>query len=209
MFHLQIKEFLEKPKYTSDAPMPNDFVTPGDYDKAMKEYSKVQTALDPSDENKFLANPGLYFLSKEAQKVLMAQGILTPNETGLGGNVMPKIVQLANEGKLLDEKGNKMKVYTVPLEAKGGKPAVWDDIGTAEAYLKLIKDVANEVRLYGTTPDNKYYGVPEFVLQDFANNTDLERGIVFDSKDAQDALNDFAIKYGVSSVRGNIFVAGK
>ena len=207
--NLQIKEFLEKPKYTSDAPMPNDFVTPGDYDKAMKEYSKVQTALDPSDENKFLANPGLYFLSKEAQKVLMAQGILTPNETGLGGNVMPKIVQLANEGKLLDEKGNKMKVYTVPLEAKGGKPAVWDDIGTAEAYLKLIKDVANEVRLYGTTPDNKYYGVPEFVLQDFANNTDLERGIVFDSKDAQDALNDFAIKYGVSSVRGNIFVAGK
>ncbi len=207
--NLQIKEFLEKPKYTSDAPMPNDFVSPGDYDKAMKEYAKVQTALDPNDENKFLANPGLYFLSKEAQKVLMAQGILTPNETGLGGNVMPKIVALANEGKLIDENGNEMKVYTVPLEAKGGKPAVWDDIGTAEAYLKLIKDVAYEVSLHGTTPNNKYYGVPEFVLQDFANNSDLESGIVFDSQQAQYALNEFALKYGVNSIRGNIFVAGK
>ncbi len=133
---------------------------------------------------------------------------MTPNETGLGGNVMPKIVQLVNEGKLLDEKGNKMKVYTVPLEAKGGKPAVWDDIGTAEAYLKLIKDVANEVRLHGTTPDNKYYGVPEFVLKDFANNTDLDSGIVYDSKEAKEALWAFADKYGVHSVRGNIFVAG-
>ena len=207
--NLQIKEFLEKPKYTSDAPMPNEFVTPGDYDKAMKEYSKVQTALDPSDENKFLANPGLYFLSQKAQKVLMAQGILTPNETGLGGNVMPKIVQLANEGKLLDEEGNKMKVYTVPLEAKGGKPAVWDDIGTAEAYLKLIKDVANEVRLHGTSSNNKYYGLPEFVLQDFANNTDLESGVVYDSKEAREAVGNFAEKYKISSLRGNVFVVGK
>ena len=206
--NLQIKEFLEKPKYTSDAPMPNDFTQPGAYDKAMEEFRKVQTALDPTDENRYLANPGLYFLSKEAQKVLMAQGILTPSETGLGGNVMPKIVKLANEGKLLDKDGNKMKVYTVPLEAKGGKPAVWDDIGTAEAYLKLIKDVANEVRLHGTTPDNKYYGVPEFVLKDFANNTDLDSGIVYDSKEAKEALWAFADKYGVHSVRGNIFVAG-
>ena len=206
--NLQIREFLEKPKYTSDAPMPNDFTQRGDYDKAMDEFRKVQTALDPSDESRFLANPGLYFLSKQAQKVLMAQGILTPEDTGLGGNVMPKIVQLANEGKLLDENGRKMKVYTVPLEAKGGKPAVWDDIGTAEAYLKLIKDVANEVRLHGTTPDNKYYGMPEFVLEDFAKNTDLETGIVYDSPRAREALDSFSEKYDVQSVRGNIFVAG-
>ncbi len=206
--NLQIKEFLEKPAYTSNAPMPNDFTQPGAYDKAMDEFRKVQTAVDPSDENRFLANPGLYFLSKEAQKVLMAQGILTPQDTGLGGNVMPKIVKLANEGKLLDKNGERMKVYTVPLEAKGGKPAVWDDIGTAEAYLKLIKDVANEVRLHGTTPDNKYYGMPEFVLNDFAKNTDLESGIVYDSPKARESLESFKEKYNVQSVRGNIFVAG-
>ncbi len=207
--NLQIKEFLEKPSYTSNAPMPNEFTQPGAYDKAMEEFRKVQTAIDPSDENRFLANPGLYFLSKEAQKVLMAQGILTPESTGLGGNVMPKIVKLANEGKLLDKDGNPMKVYTVPLEAKGGKPAVWDDIGTAEAYLKLIKDVANEVRLHGTSPDNKYYGMPEFVLNDFASNVDLESGIVFDSAQSKGALEAFKEKYGVQSVRGNIYVAGQ
>ena len=170
--------------------------------------NKVQSAINPKDESQFLANPGLYFLSDKALKVLMAQGILTPDETGLGGNVMPKIVKLANEGKLLDEEGNKMKVYTVPLEAKGGKTAVWDDIGTAEAYLKLIKDVANEVRLHGTSEQNKYYGVPEFVLNDFAKNADLQSGIVYDSKEAKDALGAFCEKYAIGSVRGNIYVAG-
>ncbi len=205
--NLQIKEFLEKPKYTSDAPMPNDFVEPGSYDKAMQEFRKVQTAQNPSDENSFLANPGFYFLSPQALKVLTAKGILDPAKTGLGAHVMPEIVRLANEGKLLDEEGNNMKVYTVPLETKGGKPAVWDDIGTAEAYLKLIKDVANEVRLHGNTVENKYYGVPEFLMQDFAKNTDLETGIVYDSQKARDGFSAFCEKYNVDFAEGNIFVA--
>lgn len=206
--NLQIKEFLEKPQYTSDAPMPNEFTQPGKYDEAMEQFRKVQSAINPKNEHQFLANPGMYFLSDKALKVLMAQGILTPGQTGLGANVMPKIVELANEGRLLDEKGNKMKVYTTALEAKGGKPAVWDDIGTAEAYLKLIKDVANEVRLHGTGCENKYYGVPEFVLYDFAKNVDLQSGIVFDSQSAKDSLGAFCEKYGVADIRGNIYISG-
>lgn len=206
--NLQIKEFLEKPKYTAEAPLPTEFVEPGDYDKAMAEFEKVQTALNPSDENSFLANPGFYFLSPQALKVLTAKGILDPAKTGLGAHVMPEIVKLANEGKLLDAEGNKMKVYTVPLETKGGKPAVWDDIGTAEAYLKLIKDVANEVRLHGNTSENKYYGVPEFVMNDFANNTDLETGIVYDSQKARASFENFCEKFDVKNAAGNIFVAG-
>lgn len=205
--NLQIKEFLEKPKYTSDAPMPTDFVEPGSYDKAMEEFRKVQTAQNPNDENSYLANPGFYFLSPQALKVLTAKGILDPAKTGLGAHVMPEIVRLANEGKLLDDEGNNMKVYTVPLETKGGKPAVWDDIGTAEAYLKLIKDVANEVRLHGNTVENKYYGVPEFLMQDFAKNTDLETGIVYDSEQARDGFSAFCEKYNVDFAEGNIFVA--
>ena len=205
--NLQIKEFLEKPKYTSDAPVPTDFIEPGSYDKAMEEFRKVQTAQNPSDENSYLANPGFYFLSPQALKVLTAKGILDPAKTGLGAHVMPEIVKLANEGKLLDEEGNQMKVYTVPLETKGGKPAVWDDIGTAEAYLRLIKDVANEVRLHGNTTENKYYGVPEFVMNDFAKNADLETGIVYDSEKAKDALANFCEKYNVEVAEGNIFVA--
>lgn len=205
--NLQIKEFLEKPKYTSDAPVPTDFIEPGSYDKAMDEFKKVQTAQNPSDENSYLANPGFYFLSPQALKVLTAKGILDPAKTGLGAHVMPEIVKLANEGKLLDEEGNQMKVYTVPLETKGGKPAVWDDIGTAEAYLKLIKDVANEVRLHGNTTENKYYGVPEFVMNDFAKNTDLETGIVYDSEKARESFSEFCEKYDVEFAEGNIFVA--
>ncbi len=205
--NLQIKEFLEKPKYTSDAPVPTDFVDAGSYDKAMEEFRKVQTAQNPSDENSYLANPGFYFLKPQALKVLTAKGILEPSKTGLGAHVMPEIVKLANEGQLLDEEGNQMKVYTVPLEAKGGKPAVWDDIGTAEAYLKLIKDVANEFRLHGNTIENKYYGVPEFLMQDFAKNTDLETGIVYDSEKARNAFATFCEKYNVDFAEGNIFVA--
>ena len=206
--NLQIKEFLEKPKYTSNVPTPNDFSQPGDYDKAMEEFYKAQTALNPADENSYLANPGFYFLSPQALKVLTAKGIIEPDKTGLGAHVMPKIVELANKGELLDAEGNQMKVYTVPLETKGGKPAVWDDIGTAEAYLKLIKEVANEVRLHGNTPDNKYYGVPEFVMKDFARNTDLNTGIVFDSAKARNVFGDFKAKYNVEVAEGNIFVAG-
>ncbi len=40
-------------------------------------------------------------------------------------------------------KAIKMKVYTVPLESKGGRPAVWDDVGSAEAYVSRIRDVAH------------------------------------------------------------------
>ncbi len=208
--NLEIKEFIEKPKFVDNPPKPTDtsFVQPGSYDKAMQEFLKVQKARNPEDRNKFLANPGFYFLSPQAQKVLVDKWKLKPEETGLGAHVMPKIVELANEGKLTDENGNQMKVYTVPLETKGGKPAVWDDIGTAEAYLRIIKDVANEYTLKGNTSDNKYYGVPEFVMKDFAANTDLERGIVFDSKLARDSFGNFCQKHEVKSARGNIFVAG-
>lgn len=205
--NLQIKEFLEKPKYTSNAPLPNDFSQPGDYDRAMAEYDKAQTAQNPADENSYLANPGFYFLSPQALKVLMAKGILDPQKTGLGAHVMPEIVKLANNGELLDEEGNQMKVYTVPLETKGGKPAVWDDIGTAEAYLKLIKEVAKEYKTHGNTTGNKYYGVPEFVMNDFAKNTDLRTGIVYDSQKARDSFEEFKAKHNVEIAEGNIFVA--
>lgn len=207
--NLQIKEFLEKPKYTSDAPKNSEFAEQGEYDKAMESFMKVQTAVNPNDESTFLANPGFYFLSPQAQKVLMAKGILEPNATGLGAHVMPAIVDLANKGELLDAEGNQMKVYTVPLETKGGKTAVWDDIGTAEAYLKLIKDVGAEYRTHGNTSENKYYGIPEFVMADFAENADPETGIVYDSKEAKTGFDAFCEKHNVKVAEGNIFVAGQ
>ena len=68
-------------------------------------------------------------------------------------------------------------------------------------------DVAFEYETHGNTLANKYYGVPEFVMSDFAANTDLESGIVFDSEQARNSFNDFCSKYEVQSARGNIFVA--
>ncbi len=204
--NLQIKKFLEKPKYTADAPLPSDFDAHGEYDKAMAKYLEVQTAVNPNDETKFLANPGFYFLSPQAEKVLMAKGILEPSKTGLGADVMPKIVEMANNGELIDADGSEMKAYTVPLEAKGGKPAVWDDIGTAEAYLKLIKDVAREYNTHGNTENNKYYGVPEFVMSDFSKNTDLDTGIVYSDKTSKEVLENFKQKYNVKKAEGNIYI---
>ena len=204
--NLSIKSFVEKPSYTTDAPLPTDFEIPGDYDKAMDKFDKVQTARNPENEDQFLANPGMYFLSKEAAKVLMALGIVDPSKTGLGDDVMRKIIEMCNNGDLKTKDGKPMKVYTVPLEAKGGKPAVWDDIGTAEAYLGLVKDVSRETMLHGTSEANKYYGMPEFVLNDFVKNTDLERGIVFDSQEARTALHNFEDKYN-AKVTGNTYLA--
>ena len=147
-------------------------------------------------------------MSKEAVDVLKSMGILTPDKTFLGKNIMPKIIELINTGKLVDKEGNPMKAYTVPLERADGKPAIWDDIGTAEAYLSIVKDVATEVETNGTGVENKYYGVPKFVMKDFRANTDLNTGIVYDSKHAQDALQNFKEKRNVSQIYGNIYVAG-
>ena len=205
--NLQIKEFLEKPKHTNKPPLPDEYESSAEYNAAMEKFLKVQTAINPDDENSFLANPGFYFLNPASLKVLMAKGILEPNNVGLGASVMPKIVELANKGDLLDEKGNKLKVYTVPLEAKGGRPAFWDDLGTAEAYLSYVKDAAKETREHGYTPANKYYGQAESVLRDFVKNTDPETGIVFMSPDAKSSLKSFVEKHNVEVVEGNILVS--
>ena len=204
--NMQIKSFIEKPDYTKQPPTPNDFKNPGEYDEAMIAWEKVQTAADPNNSDVFFANPGMYYLDDKAVKVLMAQGIVNPDKTGLGSHVMTKIVELCNEGKLKDENGNTLKAYTVPLEAKGGKPAVWDDIGTAEAYLSLIKDIDVQVIKYGISENNKYYGADPKVLTDFAKNTDLETGIVFHSKEARQALSNFATEKNITEIKGNIYV---
>ena len=198
----QIKAFVEKPGYTDTCPMPSEFSTDEEYDKAMQEFVQAQTAKDP-DGDKFFANPGMYLMSKEAVNVLKE----LKDKAGLGANVMPEIVKMCNEGKLKNEDGTPMKVYTVPLQRVDGELAFWDDIGTAEAYLKVIKDVAHETKTKGTGPENKFYGVPEFILNDFNNNVDDENKIVFQSQDARSNFEAFKNEFGIETAKGNIFVA--
>ncbi len=201
----QLTSFVEKTPYTDKSPLPEDFSSDEDYKKAIQGYIDAQKALSPIDKKSFLANPGIYLLSEEATKVLRHMGIKDPASTGLGGSVMPEIVRLCNEGKLVDKDGNKMKAYTVPLETKGGKPAFWDDIGTAEAYLSTIKQIAKETSEKGTGVDNFYYGMPTFVLEDFVKNADLDTGVLYMSDESRANVENFKEQHNVSEFCGNIF----
>lgn len=207
----QIKTFVEKPSYISEAPkspQPNDFADE-EYDAAMKryiqnkeKYDKAKLAKAP-DSDLYYANPGMYFMSKEAVEILAKM----KNKAGLGADVMPKIVELCQQGKLKNAEGKPMKVYTVPLQRADGKVAFWDDIGTAEAYLKVIKNVAHETKNKGTGVENKFYGVPEFVLNDFMDNVDEETSIVYQSQTARKDFKKFKEKFNITKAEGNIFVA--
>ncbi|MBQ9149780.1 hypothetical protein IJX73_02505 [bacterium] len=206
--NLQIKQFAPKSAYTFEAPDPNDFQFVEDYDEAMQKYDIAQLATLNNGKD-YLVNSGMYFLSKEAVKALMAHGIVEPEKADLTTEIVPKILKLINEGKILDKKGVPMKAYSVPLERKGGGIAVWEEIGTAEAYLKLIKSIASETRLKGVKDDNKYYGIPEILMHDFLSNSDLETGIVYDSYQARIALEKFKVKHSINTIQGNIYIAGK
>ena len=207
--NFEIKNFVDKPKSASEPPDPNDFSSLSDYDAQMQEYESAQKAINPDDENSFLANSGMFFLSKEANKILMAQGIIFPQETDLNAVILPKILQMINEGKMIDENGNCLKAYTVPLERIGGAPAYWDDIGTAESYLRMIKDVAGQTQINGVGQENKFYGLPEFLMNDFHSNVDLDTGIVYDSYEARTAFDKFKSKFAVDNIQGNIYIAGR
>ena len=196
--NLVIKEFVEKPKYINDLP-----ANATEEEKAAREKVRLAEIGD-----KYMANPGMYFLSKEAVSVLKNHNFKKLGDVGLGADLMPTIVKLAQEGKLVDENGNKMKVYTVPLEAKGGKEAVWDDIGSAEAYANIIHDVANETRRNIDSPEyNKYYGVPNAILSDIASSTDIQTGIITMTPESERAVADFKQKYNILNMEGNIIVS--
>ena len=63
-----------------------------------------------------------------------------------------------------------------------------------------------ETKEKGTGTNNKFFGVPEFVLKDFTKNTDLNSGVVFQSDDARNNFQNFATNLGLSSLIGNIYV---
>lgn len=203
--NIQLSSFVEKTPYTNKCPMPQEFSDDKEYDDAMSKHLNAQKALNPNNDGTFLINPGVYVMSKEANKVLEQMGINNPKETLLGKHVMPEIVKLCKEGKLLDENGNKMKAYTIPLERKGGEPAFWDDIGTAEAYLKTIKEIALETKNKGSGISNKFYGMPQQVLEDFKNNVDLDTSVVYQSEKSREKVENFKKEYNISTFEGNIF----
>lgn len=205
----QIVGFVEKPGHTVKAPTPDNFAAQYEvFGEAMADYDMAQKA-KIDETNMFHGNPGIYILSKDAVKAFRILGDRTDGvKTGLGKNVMPHIVDLCNEGKLIDDNGEKMHPYTVQLSRPDGKPAFWDDIGSASAYMDVIRNIAKETEDKGTYRSNFYYGLPNSVLKDFKSNVDLEKGIVFMNDDAKFDYYSFYHRYGLTpdSIKGNILI---
>ncbi len=127
------------------------------------------------------------------------------DSTFLGNAFVPAIVQLCQEGRLVDEDGNKMKSYVVPMNTAVGTEAVWDDVGSAEAFIKNCQDIAYETEAHGTNGANKYYGIKR--LRDFHGSTGLYTGVVYAS--VQDRAN-FEEKYADDfEIKGNAFITCK
>jgi len=211
----KLNAFLEKPKYTDvppTEPSMRNYDNKEDYEAALEQYKKDMIDFEKTqtarlEDGSFAANPGMYVMSKEATEILKNMKLLVgDNKLGLGADVMPKIVELCNKGLLKNENGEAMKAYTMPLQRPDGQNAFWDDIGSAEAFLKVVKDVARETKRNGTKNNNKFYGVPTFVLEDFATNTDLTTGIVYQSAGARAKFEKFQKEVGVESIKGNIYI---
>ncbi len=214
----KIVEFVEKTPYTDVVPRREDFETVEEFEKAFKQYEKAQTALNPNGDGTFLINPGVYVMSDKANKVLMDLGdeeaLTGENKTLLGRDVMPEIVRRCSDPNCPEEEwlinpetGNRMKVYTLPLQRADGENAFWDDIGSAEAYLNTIREIAAETDRVDTGIENKFYGMPEFLLNDFYNNTNLENSCVFLSEEHLDKAEALGERWEMEEARGNIFVA--
>lgn len=183
-------------------------------------------------EQAYSGNPGIYLFSDavlknldvilpvaeeialtKKQEAARAKGEEIPtrlkdpfsDSTFLGNAFVPAIVQLCQEGRLIDEDGNKMKSYVVPMNTAVGTEAVWDDVGSAEAFIKNCQDIAYETEAHGTNGANKYYGIKR--LRDFHRSTGLYTGVVYASP--QDRIN-FEEKYADDfEIKGNAFVTCK
>ncbi|MFA6988594.1 MAG: sugar phosphate nucleotidyltransferase [Candidatus Gastranaerophilaceae bacterium] len=187
---LEINSFVEKPKTLEAA-----------------EPAKV-----PGKES-YMANPGIYILSPKAVKMLGEKGkvFLNPDgafELGLAKDFITPLVEMCNKGELQNEDGTSMKAYTVALEAKGGKSAYWDDLGRTSAVLETFRNLAAETKQHGSgSTENKFYGLPEFLLKDAANNVDLKTGVVYMSDTAKPKLEQFKEKYGITKLEGNVLIS--
>ena len=209
--HNEVSSFAEKTKYINNPPKePNreDFNTYSEYAKKMEEFKKnmashitAKISRDPNGET-YYANPGIYLFSKECIPIIKKM----QEEAGFGNDVVPKITELCQQGKIKNAEGVALKVYTLPLQRVDGQNAYWDDIGTAEAYMKVVRDVAYETTQKGCSTENKFYGVPNFILNDFKNNVDSQTHIVYQSPESKANFENFRAKVGIKKVQGNIYV---
>ena len=122
--------------------------------------------------------------------------------TFLGNAFVPAVVKLCKEGRLKDKDGNEMKTYIVPMTTTTGEQAVWDDVGSAEAFVRNCQDIAYETESKGTSGKNKYYGIRG--LEDFRESAIIEDGVIFASPSDKE---NFEAKHAQDyRIKGNVFI---
>ncbi|MBQ7287486.1 MAG: hypothetical protein IJW73_06990 [Candidatus Gastranaerophilales bacterium] len=122
--------------------------------------------------------------------------------TFLGNAFVPAVVRLCQEEKLIGADGRPMKTYIVPMVTSTGKQAIWDDVGSAEALIKNVQDIAYETYKVGDGPKNKYFGIRN--LADFRESVHLETGVVYASPEDRRAFeNKYAHEF---EIKGNAYV---
>lgn len=183
----EIKNFVEKPQTLEEA-------------KSAK--------IEGTDQ--YMANPGIYIFSPKAVELLGEKGkkmIEEGYQLGLARDFITPLVEKCQKGEVTDDSGNPMKVYTTPLETKTGKFAYWDDLGKTSAIVETVRTMAAHTEKYGAnSPENKFHGLPEFLLNDAVKHTDLETSVVSMSDEAIEKLEKFKEKYGVTELEGNVIV---
>jgi len=181
----EIKSFVEKPK---------------DLKK------EAAGALVVGETDKYMANPGIYIISPKALEALKAKGNGINSELGLAKGFITPLVAQCQKGEFKDADGNPMKCYTAKLEKKGGGAAYWDDLGVDITIPKTFVDMAEQTKAHGFTSDNKYYGMPEFLLRDAVKNADVKTGRVYMNDDAKAKFEAFCKKYPGFETKGNVLV---
>ena len=122
--------------------------------------------------------------------------------TFLGNAFVPAVVKLCQEGRLKDKDGNEMRTYIVPMTTTTGEQAVWDDVGSAEAFVRNCQDIAYETESKGTSGENKYYGIRG--LEDFRKSAIIEDGVIFASPTDKENFKKYhAEDY---TIKGNVFI---
>ena len=181
-------------------------------------------------EQAYRGNPGIYLFSEavlqnldtvlktaseialeKKQKQAKEAGKEIPTSLGanefsastfLGNAFVPAVVKLCQEGRLKDKNGNEMKTYIVPMTTTTGEQAVWDDVGSAEAFVRNCQDIAYETESKGTSGENKYYGIRG--LEDFRASAIIEDGVIFASPvDKTNFKKKHAKGY---TIKGNVFI---
>lgn len=106
-----------------------------------------------------------------------------------GRDIIPNLLKLSNEGKLLDKNKNKLKIFTHVAD-----DGDWCDVGKFSKYIVTMQEIAE---------GKKYHNLPDSLKKEIKNNID---GQVVYTADVQ---NDFKNLVAKGNTKGPILILKK